>query len=393
MRIHLFFILYVSLFGCRPEAGDADKPPLTPNDQVVTSPGKKPLRLLTDRPPNLETPLHYFQLDYTPNDVFFVRWHLAGLPSDVDTSVFRLKVNGHVRKELALSLNELRSRFTPYTLTALVQCAGNSRCFFDPQVPGGQWKHGGMGNATWTGVKLKDILELAGMRTGAREVAFNGLDEPPLPSVPDFVKSLQLDHALDGEVMVAYEMNGEPLPLLNGFPLKLVVPGWYATYWVGMLTEIKVYADTFKGFWMQKAYLVPRGVKNGNERPDSLAKDMEPINKMDVRSIFVAPEPDSILVKGMTYEIQGLAFDGGDGIVRVEVSADSGLTWKNAKLDSDLGKYSWRRWRYSWAPKNSGKFIFKVRATNRAGETQPEHQWNRSGYMRNEIEKLELTVK
>jgi DMSO/TMAO reductase YedYZ molybdopterin-dependent catalytic subunit len=181
--------------------------------------------------------------------------------------------------------------------------------------------------------------------------------------------------------------------LLNGFPLKLVVPGWYATYWVGMLSEIKVYADTFKGFWMQKAYLVPKGVKNGHERPEALAKDLVPISKMDVRSIFVAPEPDSIIQKGTSCEIQGLAFDGGDGIVKVEVSADSGITWNLAKLDGDLGKYSWRRWRYAWSPKIPGKYIFKVRATNAAGDTQPEHQWNRSGYMRNEIERLELVVR
>ena len=392
MQIRFALILIILFVSCHKKEKDTSVL-LTPNDQMVTTPGKKPLRLLTDRPPNLETPLHYFQFDYTPNDVFFVRWHLAGLPSEVDTSSFRLKVDGHVKKELSLSLDELRTRFKPYSLTALVQCAGNSRCFFDPQVPGGQWKHGGMGNARWTGVKLKDILELADLKAGAKEVSFNGLDEPPLASVPDFVKSLQVPHAMDGEVMVAYEMNGESLPLLNGFPLKLVVPGWYATYWIGMLSEIKVYADTFKGFWMQKAYLVPKDVKNGNERPDSLAKDLQPISKMDVRSIFVTPEPDSQLVKGRSYEIQGLAFDGGDGIVKVEVSSDSGITWAAAKLDRDLGKYSWRRWRYTWMPMVKGKYVFKVKATNTAGETQPEHQWNRSGYMRNEIERLELMVK
>jgi len=395
MRSLFALALYVLLFSCNRDGRDPSggRAPLTPNDQVVTAEGKKPLRLLSDRPPNLETPLHYFQADYTPNDVFFVRWHLAGLPTAVDTADFRLTVSGHVKKELALSLRDLRSLFKPYTLVALAQCAGNTRSFFDPRVPGGQWKNGGMGNAKWTGVKLKDILEMAGVKAGAREISFNGLDEPPLPSVPDFVKSLRVDHAMDGEVMVAYSMNDEPLPLLNGFPLKLVVPGWYATYWIGMLSEIKVYPDSFKGFWMQKAYLVPKGVRNGNEHPDTLAKDMTPISKMDVRSVFVAPEPDSLLVKGRSYEIQGLAFDGGDGIVKVEVSPDSGKTWLTARLDRDLGKYSWRRWRFAWTPRTEGKVVFKVKATNAAGETQPPHQWNRSGYMRNEIETLELEVR
>jgi DMSO/TMAO reductase YedYZ molybdopterin-dependent catalytic subunit len=136
MRILSLYVLFAFLLSCHQDSKDVATEPLTPNDQMVRTKGKKPLRLLTDRPPNLETPLQYFQLDYTPNDVFFVRWHLAGLPSAVDTSAFRLKVNGHVKKELALSLDELHTRFTPYTLTALVQCAGNSRCFFDPQVPG-----------------------------------------------------------------------------------------------------------------------------------------------------------------------------------------------------------------------------------------------------------------
>ena len=356
---------------------------------MVTAEGKKEMILLTDRPPNLETPLRYFKLDYTPNDVFFVRWHLSGLPAAVDTNEFRLLVTGHVKKILSLSLNDLRTKFKPQSVVALVECAGNARSFFDPQVPGGQWKNGGMGNAKWTGVSLKEILDAAGVKPGAFDVSFNGLDAPPLSSVPDFVKSLRMDHAMDGEVMVAYEMNGEPLPLLNGFPLKLVVPGWYATYWVGMLTEIKVYADTFKGYWMQKAYLVPKKVRNGNEKPDSLSKELEPIHKLDIRSIFVYPEPDAVIGKDKKCEMEGLAFDAGDSIVKVEISTD-GKTWQAANLDPVISKYSWRRWKYKWTPGTAGPYHVRVKATNAIGETQPEHQWNRSGYMRNEIETLEL---
>lgn len=354
---------------------------------------KNDMIMLTDRPLNLETPLHYFLNDYTPNDVFFVRWHLAVLPEQFDRDTFRLRINGHVKNELELSLNDLQTKFSPYTITALAQCAGNSRSFFDPQVPGGQWKNGAMGNAKWIGVKLKDLLEKAGIKQGAFEVSFNGMDQGPLPSIPDFVKSLSVEHAMDGEVMVAYEMNGKTLPVLNGFPLKLVVPGWYATYWVGMLNEIRVYPDTFKGFWMQKAYLVPKGIINGNEKHDSLAKDMVPISKMDVRSIFVTPEPDSILKINETIEIQGLAFDGGDGIAKVEISIDGGKNWQQTKLDPEIGKYSWRRWRFNFKPEKNGIVQLKVKATNILGETQPEHHWNRSGYMRNEVETLELVVK
>lgn len=356
---------------------------------IYESPEKKDMMILTDRPPNYETPLKYFLLDFTPNDVFFVRWHLAGLPSQVSEDTFRLRVNGYVNRELVLSMNDLKTKFKPVSINALCVCSGNARSFFDPQVPGAQWKNGAMGNARWTGVLLKDILGSAGMKSGARDVSFNGLDEPPLSSVPDFVKSLQVDRVMQSEVMVAYEMNGQPLPLLNGYPLKLVVPGWYATYWVGMLNEIRVYPDTFKGYWMDKAYLVPENVPNGNEDPGSLAKKMTPISNIDVRSVFVSPENETRIYAGERCTVQGLAFDCGKGIAEVKISSDSGKTWNACELQQSLGNYSWRRWKYSFVPKG-GKIFLQAKAINAAGETQPAHQWNRSGYMRNEIESLTL---
>ena len=389
MKYFLHIILVINfLSGCKNANREQEKM-ASPADEIVNAEGKKEMILLTDRPPNLETPLKYFKLDYTPNDVFFVRWHLSGIPSSVDTGTFRLKVGGHVKNPLSLSLNDLRTKFKSQSIVALAECAGNSRSFFDPRVPGGQWKNGAMGNARWTGVSVKDILTAAGIKDGAFEISFNGLDEPPLSTVPDFVKSLRPEQAMDGEVMIAYEMNDEPLPLLNGFPLKLVVPGWYATYWIGMLNEIQVYPDTFKGYWMKKAYLVPKNVRNGNENHDSLAKETEPINKLDIRSIFVDPEPGTVIPKDKPVEIEGLAFDAGDSIVKVEVSAD-GKLWKDATLSPYISKYSWRRWKYEWTPGAAGSYTLFVKATNAIGETQPEHQWNRSGYMRNEIETLEL---
>ncbi len=360
-------------------------------DILVTADGKKEMILLTDRPPNLETPLHYFKLDNTPNDVFFVRWHNPVLPSAIDEDTFRLKVKGWVNKELSLSMHDLKTTFPKDSIVALAACAGNARSFCDPHVPGGQWKNGAMGNAKWTGVRLRDVLNMAGVKSGAYEVSFNGLDRPSYNSVPDFEKALMMDHAMDGEVMIAYEMNGDALPLLNGYPLKLVVPGWYATYWVGMLSEITIHPDTFKGFWMKKAYLIPKGVKDGNEKPDSLSKNMEPVNKLDIRSIFVSPEPGTILKTGVPVEIEGLAFDSGEEITKVEISKDDGKTWELTKLDPSLGKYAWRRWRYAFVPTSQGEISFKVKATNSIGDTQPEHHWNRSGYMRNEIEDLQVT--
>jgi len=369
----------------------ADAKPVAPSPQLVRYPGKTDLILMTDRPPQLETPLHYFREDLTPNEAFFVRWHMEGIPTSVDLNTFRLQVAGHVSTPLSLSVSELRQKFEPVTIIAVNQCSGNSRSFFEPRVPGGQWKNGAMGNARWTGVRLRDLLDRAGVKGGAVDVGFSGLDRPPLANMPSFAKALAVDHARDGEVMVAYEMNGEELPMLNGFPLRLVVPGWYATYWVKALNEITVLSEKFHGYWMDKAYRIPT-TADANEVPGHLALETTPINRMSLRSIFVRPEPDERVPRQQPFEIQGLAFDSGNGIGHVEVSTDGGVTWQEAKLDRDLGKYSWRRWRLMWRPVASGTFQLKVRAFNHAGQKQTDQLWNRSGFMRNVIEQTDVEV-
>lgn len=391
-RLFTSLILFTVCFSCNTKTETPEMATGKPADKWVKPAGKDSMLLLTERPPNLETPLKYFKLDYTPNNVFFVRWHLSRLPDSVSLDTFRLRIGGNVNKEVALSMNDLKTKFSPVTITALCQCSGNARSFFDPRVPGGQWKNGAMGNARWTGVKLKDLLTYAGTKPDSKDVSFNGLDLPPLATVADFEKSLSFEHANDGEVIVAYEMNGEPLPLLNGYPLKLIVPGWYATYWVGMLSHITVHTKPFEGFWMTKAYLVPKGVPNGNESPNAIATDVEPISVMDVRSIFVSPEPNETVKAGAVTPVQGVAFDGGFGITKVEVSQDKGKTWMPAKLGPDLGNYSWRRWFFDFTPSHTGPYSLMVKATNAKGQTQPVHQWNHSGYMRNEIEILPLNA-
>lgn len=359
--------------------------------EMATFPEKRALILHTDRPPNLESPLAYLREDLTPNDAFFVRWHLADVPTRVDPETYRLKLGGHVEKELSLSLDELKKSFAPVTVVAVNQCSGNSRSRFEPRVPGGQWGNGAVGNARWTGVRLKDLLQKAKVKPGAVEVSFDGLDRGVLPATPDFIKTLPFARANDGEVLVAYEMNGEPLPMLNGFPLRLVVPGWFATYWVKALSEIAVLNESFHGYWMEKGYRVPKNAAMA-EAPGELAKETVPITKMVVRSLLVRPEPGEKVSAGAPYEIEGVAFDGGAGIKRVEVSTDGGQTWSEAKLGPDLGKYSWRRFRLPWKPAG-GQYKVMARATSGAGETQPDAPiWNRSGYARNSIESLDVTV-
>lgn len=367
--------------------------PEIPSDgrALVRFPEKTEMILLTDRPPQLETPLHYFRQDLTPNEAFFVRWHLEAIPTSVDPGTFRLNVSGHVKQPLQLSMGELRSQFEPVSIIAVNQCSGNSRSFFEPRVPGGQWKNGAAGNAKWTGASLKSILDRARVNAGAADVSFNGLDAAPLPSVSDFLKALSIDHARDGEVMVAYAMNDQPLPMLNGFPLRLVVPGWYGTYWVKALSDITVLREAFSNFWTDKAYRIPNA-PNGTESPQNLAKDTVPITRFNVRSIFVRPEPGETVHFGVPTELQGVAFDSGYGIAKVEVSTDDGRTWSDARLDPELGKYSWRRWRASWTPRNRGQYRLMARATNAIGETQSTAQWNRSGFMWNVIEHIDVTA-
>jgi DMSO/TMAO reductase YedYZ molybdopterin-dependent catalytic subunit len=354
-------------------------------------PGKVAMRVINDRPPCLETPWRYFREDLTPNEAFYVRWHLEVIPTTVDIRSWRLKIAGHVTRPRELSMDELR-QMKSVSLVAVNQCSGNSRSRFEPHMPGSQWGDGAMGNARWTGVPLRDLLQLTGLKAGAKQVTFDGLDEGPLPSVPDFVKALDVQLALEADPLVAYAMNGEPLPMLNGFPVRLVVPGWYATYWVKALTTISVLPQEFTGYWMAKAYKIPTS-PGANETPGALATDTVPINRMNIRSFFVRPEREGQVQVGQPYPLEGIAFDGGRGIKQVEFSSDDGVTWLDTRLGEDLGNFSFRRWRAEWAPPGRGNYRLKVRAVGRAGETQPDTPgWNRGGYMRNVIEEVRVSV-
>jgi DMSO/TMAO reductase YedYZ molybdopterin-dependent catalytic subunit len=378
-----------ALAGCARRPEPASEQP--PADAPLRFPGKVPMRVINDRPPCLETPWEYYRHDLTPNEAFYVRWHLQVIPTRVDLRDWRLRVTGHVDRQLELSLADLKL-LKPTSIVAVNQCSGNSRGLFTPPIPGAQWGNGGMGNARWTGVPLRDLLARAGLKAGAVDVAFAGLDTAGMPGVPDFVKSLPVDEARRPEMLLAYAMNGEPLPLLNGFPLRLVVPGWYATYWLKSLREITVLPRAFDGFWMAKAYRIPT-TDNAVETPGALAKVTVPIHRMNVRSFFTAPAAGSRLAPGREVELSGIAFDGGSGIRRVEVSADGGKSWRRANLGDDLGNFSFRRWRLAWAPETAGAVRLLVRATSNGGATQPLTEgWNRTGYMRNVVEALAVEV-
>jgi sulfite dehydrogenase (cytochrome) subunit A len=354
-------------------------------------PEKTDLMMLADRPPLLETPLHFFLQDLTPNDAYFVRWHYAGVPTHVDLRTFRTQVIGAVDRPLQLSFDDLRTKFEPVTLTAFSQCSGNSRSFFRPQVPGAQWTNGAMGNARYVGPRLKDVLKAAGVRAGAVEVSFRGEDIPPLQASPHFEKPLTVDHALNEDVIIAYEMNGGPLPMLNGFPVRLIVPGWFATYWVKCLSQITVRTEPLHNFWVDTAYRVPT-TPGYSEDPKHPSEQSTPVTRHLTRAVFVTPEPSAQLKRDSPVEIQGVAVDDGTGIRRVEVSTDGGRTWTDASLDSVIDRYSWRRWRLNWSPTEVGHYSLQCRATNAAGETQATYEWNHGGYCRNVIQTLDVEV-
>ncbi|WP_426338907.1 molybdopterin-dependent oxidoreductase [Pseudoduganella sp. S-14] len=354
--------------------------------ELVAFPQKRPMIVLTSRPPQLETPFSVFgEGVLTPNDAFFVRYHWSAIPTSIEPQTYRLKVGGHVNMPLELSLAELRQLADPVELVAVNQCSGNSRGHFAPRANGGQLSNGAMGNARWTGVPLKKVLERAGIKAGAVQVAFNGLDTPPAGDGPDFVKSLNIDHALDGEVMLAWQMNGEDLPMLNGYPLRLVVPGYYGTYWIKHLSDIMVLDKPFDGFWVANAYRIADNAC-ACVAPGTTPAKTVPINRFNVRSFITSHQDGARLKAGKPVVVKGIAFDGGYGITEVAFSADGGKSWQAATLGKDLGKYSFREWSASFKP-GKGEHALMVRAVNRIGQSQPSTAlWNAAGYMRNVVE-------
>ncbi|TYO66307.1 molybdopterin-dependent oxidoreductase [Bradyrhizobium hipponense] len=361
--------------------------PITPD-----FPQKGPMILQRTRPPLLETPMEVFDRSvFTPNDQFYVRWHWAVIPTSVDVDAFRLAVRGHVNQVLSLSIGDLL-KMPRVELAAVNQCSGNSRGFFSPRVPGAQWAHGAMGNARWTGVRLKDVLDRAGIKSGAIQVRFSGLDEPVVPEAPDFRKSLDLDHARDGEVMIAFAMNGEQMPLLNGFPLRLIVPGWYSTYWVKMLSDIEVLDRSDDNYWMATAYTIP-DTPHANVTPGQTGVKMIPISRMVPRSFFTNVTEGASLPAGGSAAIRGIAFGGDTGVAKVELSMDTGRTWQLATLADDFGKYSFRRWQVNIPQLMKGVNSLLVRCTNLSGEVQPSMpNWNNSGFMLNAVETAHITA-
>jgi sulfite dehydrogenase len=361
---------------------------------LVRLPGKQPLIQLTDRPPNYETPIDAFGNAITPNDRFFVRYHLAGVPSMDDLKNWSLTVAGDAaERQVKFTMADLQKDFAQVEITAVCQCSGNRRGLFDPHVAGVEWGYGAMGNAVWRGVRLKDVLAKAGVKAGAIEVWVGGSDGPVMPATPPFRKSLPVALAQRDDVIVALSMNGQPLPHLNGFPARLIVPGWTGTYWMKHLSSIEVSTKPLTNFWIQKAYRVPAGMFPV-DLPFTSQNDSAtwPITEIVVSSVIAAPI-DGAKVNRSGFTVRGVAWDRGHGIEKVEVSFDGGKSWKPAELGKDHGKYAFREFSLASGAFPPGPCTVSARAVSNKGEMQATKLlFNPAGYHDNLPQTLTLTV-
>ncbi|MGP0094307.1 MAG: molybdopterin-dependent oxidoreductase [Xanthobacteraceae bacterium] len=352
-------------------------------------PGKKPLIKLSYRPPNYETPMDYFHTPITPNDAFFVRYHLAEIPV-LDAAFWRLTVGGDgVNGEIELTLDDLKQM--PATeAVAVNQCSGNRRGLFEPHVAGVQWGYGAMGCARWKGVRLKDVLDKAGLKQEAVEIVLDGADGPVADTTPDFIKSIPVAKAIEETTIIAYAMNGQPLPHWNGFPARLVLPGWTGTYWMKHLTSIRAVTRPFDGFWMKSAYRIPTGKFPLVTRFISQETEAStPITEMMVNSLITSHKDGAVVRRGRVL-VAGIAWDGGYGIRAVEISTDGGNSWAAAKLGEDLGRYAFRPWSYELSAK-PGKNPVTARATNAIGQSQTASLiLNPAGYHHNVTQTVTL---
>lgn len=348
------------------------------------------LIMKVSRPYDAETPVEAFASWITPNDRFFVRSHFGPPPSDrIDPAAWRLSIKGLVARELSLSFSDL-ARYEEVSVTAVVQCSGNGRAFHRPRAGGVQWKNGAVGNARWTGVRLRDVLSKAGVQAKAKHLHLLGADRPVLPSTPLFLRSIPIEKALHPDTILAIKMNGEPLPLLHGAPLRLIAPGWMADACVKWLTDLTLSETEAPGYYMQTAYRYPvRPVRPGeNVEP----ADLRPVEAMIVKSLITSPH-DGGTANG-DIVVQGVAWTGEGRIASVEVSADEGRTWSKARLTGDDVPYAWRTWEQAWHPTRSGSHVLLCRATDDRGHTQPERSpWNPSGFLWNGWDRITVDVK
>ena len=351
--------------------------------QTVVS--KNRLIVRSARPQDLETPAHLLTSWVTPNDLFFVRSHFY--TPTIEPRGWKLLVHGQVNTPLELTLDQIRS-LPSHTAVVTLECAGNGRAFFEPPVAGVQWRKGAVGTARWTGVRLAEVLRRARPQSSARYVWLNGADVG-VGRAPDFIRNVPMAKA-EADVLLVYEMNGEPLPVQHGFPLRVIVPGWEGAYSIKWLTDIEISDREHDGAFVQAGYRRPRHPV----QPGAVVapEDMVPVQDLPVKSLITLPEGDATVV-GTPVRIAGFAWAGEADVDHVDVSTDGGRTWTAAKLGSDRARFAWRHFEHVWRPAEPGSYVALSRATDTAGRVQPiVADWNPSGYLWNAIDRVRLTV-
>lgn len=343
-----------------------------PND------GKKKIGMIvrSTRPEDLEMPMEGFKDDITPVERLFVRSH--HYTPKVNLSTWKLKIGGLVDKPVELTFEQIQ-KLPKVEVVAVMECAGNGRSFFQPSMAGLQWEHGAVGNVRWGGVKLADVLKMAGVSNNGVEVLFDGADVP-VGQQSDFQRSIPLTKALSPETMLAYELNNEPLPTSHGFPLRVVVPGWASDSWVKWLTGITVLDKPFEGFYMKTAYRAPAGpVKPGTAVDPAL---MQPVTRLHPKSVITFPENNAQIKLGETVNFRGVVWSGNANPVTLgKISIDGGSSWEDVRPITYNGPYAWRTVGYTWQPSAEGYYRILLRAGDHTGESQPHIQgWNPSGY-------------
>ena len=351
--------------------------------------GKEKLIIRSLRPEDLETPVGLLNSWITPKDLFYVRTHTY-VPS-IDERAgkeWKLKIDGEVERPIELTLDELK-KMPRATVTVTLECAGNGRSFFDPPVAGIQWEKGAVGTARWTGVRMSDILKKAGVKSTGKYIALDGADKP-LGKMPDFIRNVPMEKAMHPDTIIAYEMNGEPIPMLHGFPLRSVVPGWEGAYAVKWLNHMQVIDKEHEGFFVKTAYRYP----NRRVAPGSAVdpKDMVPLTGLVVKSFINSPLEGTKTKPGKV-RLSGFAWAGESNIARVDVSMDNGSTWLPAKLGKERERYAWQSFEYEFNIASRGSYVLMARATDDKGRMQPVvPQWNPSGYLWNVIDKVRINV-
>ena len=351
-------------------------------------PGKELLIVRSRRFFDLEMPLDKLQSWITPVDLFFVRNHV-GEPYSLNASTWKLSIGGEVQHPVELSYEDL-GKIESATVTNTLECAGNGRAFFNPHAAGIQWQRGAVGNARWSGPRLKDVLARAGLKPTGKHVVFKGLEEPP-GKVPQFMRSIPIEKALDPDTLVATHMNGEKLSKHHGFPARILVPGWIGAASTKWVTEMTVLDHEFDGFYMKPGYRMPtRALAPGEElKPDDVTA---PVTRLNVKSVIASPGDGSTARSGMI-PVHGVAWAGEADVTGVDISTDGGKTWAPAELGADHAKYSWRLWKYPWTAKSRGDYVIMSRAKDSDGRLQPaQPAWNPSGYVWNAIDQVKIHV-